>query len=60
MNLPVLDTSDAALLENHVVLGKSPGFIGEDVLDLAQFLVQVGCTGHCRGVGGFVVHVHIL
>lgn len=33
---------DGALLELHDVLGQSPRLVGEDVLDLAQLLVQRG------------------
>ena len=33
---------DAAFFVLHDVAGESAGFVGEDVLDLAEFLIQVG------------------
>ena len=47
IQLPLLDLTigypvDAHFLEFHDVAGKSAGFIGKYIFDLAQFLVEVG------------------
>lgn len=39
---------DGAFVEHHDVLGKGARLIGEDVLHLAQLLIQGGGTGLCR------------
>lgn len=40
---------DGAFVEHHDVLGKGACLIREDVLHLAQLLVQSGGAGFCRG-----------
>ena len=37
----IVNAPYCAPLEHHLVLGQSPGFVGEDVLDLAQILCDV-------------------
>ena len=55
VGLPV----DRALVEGHDVLGEGPGLVTEDVLDLAQLLVQCGGPGLCRSVALGVVHLPV-
>ena len=54
----VLGAGDGAPLELHDVPGKRAGLVGEDVLDLAQLLVEVGRPR--VGVGLRLLVVHLL
>ena len=54
----VLGAGDGALLELHDVPGERAGLVGEDVLDLAQLLVEVGRPR--VGVGLRLLVVHLL
>ena len=45
-----------ALFEHHDVLGEGARLVGEDVLHLAELLVQGGGASFCRGVRLTVVH----
>ena len=55
VTLPV----DGALVESHDVLGERAGLVREDVLDLAQLLVQRGGPGLGRGVAAGMVHLPV-
>ncbi len=57
--LTVVASFNGALLEGHDVLRERAGFIREDVLDLAQLLVQRGGSGFGRRVFISVVHLQI-
>ena len=50
---------DGALVEGHDVLGERARLVREDVLDLAQLLVQRGGPGLRRGVILGVVHLPV-
>ena len=55
---PTIDNSvDAALLEGHDVLGERARLVGEDVLHLAQQVVEAGASRFGGQVLGLVVHV---
>ena len=55
---PTIDNSvDAALLEGHDVLGERARLVREDVLHLAQQVVEAGASRFGRQVLGLVVHV---
>lgn len=55
---PTVDNSiDAALLEGHDVLGERARLVGEDVLHLAQQVVEAGASRFGGQVLGLVVHV---
>lgn len=59
MNFTVAFPVDGALVESHDILGEGPGFVTEDILDLAQLLVQCGGTSLCGGVVASVVHLPV-
>lgn len=50
---------NGALLEGHDILSERAGFIGEDVLDLTQLLVQGGGSGFGWRVLLSVIHLQI-
>lgn len=50
---------DGALVEDHDVLCERSCFVAEDVLDLAQLLVQCGGARLGRGVFPCVVHLPV-
>ena len=55
---PTVDNSaDAALLEGHDVLGERARLVGEDVLHLAQQVVEAGASRFGGQVLGLIVHV---
>ena len=60
LNLPVLNTGDRHFFKHHDVLGQCPRLIAENVLDLSQFLVQIGRFRPGRRVVLFVVHFQVL
>ena len=59
LSLTVGLSVDGALVEGHDVLGERSCLVAEDVLDLAQLLVQCGGPGLCRSVALGVVHLPV-
>lgn len=58
-NLTVAFAVDGALVENHDILCERPRFVTEDILDLAQLLVQRGGPSLSGGVAASVVHLSV-
>lgn len=50
-------SGDRALVKGHDVLSQCAGLVAENVFDLAQLLVQGGCTCFSGRVGDLVVHL---
>lgn len=50
---------DGALVEGHDVLRQGPRLVAEDVLDLAQLLVERGGPGLGRSVALGVIHLPV-
>lgn len=59
MNPTVSFAADGTLVEGHDVLGERPCFVAEDVLDLAELLVQRGGTSLGGRVVSRVVHLPV-
>lgn len=59
MNLTVTFAVDGALVEDHNILGECPCFVTEDVLDLAELLIQRGGTSLGGGVVPRVIHLPV-
>lgn len=58
--VPTVDNAiDAALLEGHDVLGEGARLVRENVLHLAQLVVEAGASRFSRKVLGLVIHVHV-
>ena len=56
----VVASSDTReLFELHDVAGERSRLITEDVLDLAQLLVDVGALGACGEVLIIIIHLHV-
>lgn len=56
-DIAVALAGDGALIEGHDVLRERSSFVGEDVLYLAELLVERGCAGPGVGVGRLEVHL---
>ncbi len=56
-DVTVADATDGALIEGHDVLRQRSCFVGEDVLDLAELLVQRGGARLGRRLGLVVEHL---
>lgn len=59
MSLTVWFAVDGALVEGHDILRERPCFVTENVLDLAQLLVQRGGASLGGGVAPWVVHLPV-
>jgi len=57
---PIFDSSDAAFLENHLVLSQCSCFIGENIFDLTKLLVQIRRASHSWSVRLLVIHFQVL
>ena len=58
-DVPVALAADAGLVEGHDVLGERPRLVTEDVLDLAELLVQRGGASLGGRVAPCVVHLPV-
>ena len=58
-DVTVADATDGALIEGHDVLRQRSCFVGEDVLDLAELLVQRGGASLGGRVAPCVVHLPV-
>lgn len=56
----ILDASYGAAAEHHLVLGQRAGFIGEDVLHLAQIFGDIQSPTLQMWVCLLIVQVHVL
>lgn len=45
--------------ENHDVLSQGSCFVGEQILDLAQFFIKAGRTGPCWDIPWCIIHFPI-
>ena len=52
--------TDGTLEEFHDVLSECASFVGEDVFDVAQCLIKVGCAGIGTGVGDWIVDFGVI
>lgn len=59
VNVAVAFSVDRAFIERHNILGKSAGFVAEDILDLAEFFVQRRRPRPRRSVRRLVIHFQI-
>ena len=59
INLTVIFAVDGTLVECHDVLGKRPCFVTENVLDLAELLIQRGGSSFSRRVFPSIVHLPV-
>lgn len=59
LNLTVTFAVDGALVEGHDILGERSCFIAEDVLDLAELLVQRGGASLSGSVVPGIVHLPV-
>ena len=55
----ILKAGDGTLLELHLIAGQGAGLVGEDVLDLTEFLDQAGRSADGGGIALIVVDVQI-